>query len=149
MKNILVPTDFCAHAGYALEYACTLASKLGASVHLLNVVDLGDLGVVVPEERVRELGISHYAELSRIRELFESRCTIASALVRFGNAREEILSAADTVGADMIVMGTHGRSGLSRILLGSVTEGVLREAPCPVISVRPPLSMPEAKAVHA
>lgn len=140
-KNILVPTDLSEGAEEALDYACELASKLDATIHLVNVIGIPALGLP-------ELGValtstmidSMIAENQKaIDELAARKCTaarIGQVLLKTGDARDLINQTATEVGADLIVMGTHGRRGVTRALLGSVAETVVRSAPCPVLTVR-------------
>jgi nucleotide-binding universal stress UspA family protein len=138
-KTILVPTDFSDSAEEALDYAIALAGKLGATVHLLNVITIPALGVP-------ELGVALTSTMmeSTVRSnqgaLDKLATRRASAnldtILRTGDARDVIVDVAREIGADLIVMGTHGRRGVRRALLGSIAEGVLRTAPCPVLTIR-------------
>jgi nucleotide-binding universal stress UspA family protein len=140
-KHILVPTDLSEGAEEALDYACELAAKLDATVHLINVIGIPAIGVP-------ELGVALTATVidsmiaenqKAIDDLAARKCNaarIGQVLLRTGDARDVINQAALEVGADLIVMGTHGRRGVSRALLGSVAETVVRSAPCPVLTVR-------------
>lgn len=138
-QSILVPTDFSAGAETALDYACALAVKLGATVHVVNALgaSLPELGVAMSQPMIDKLVDGHRAALAKLVDPRRAQATIGTTLVRSGDARDAILEAAKIVGADLIVMGTHGRRGLSRFVLGSVTEDVLRRADCPVLAVRP------------
>lgn len=140
-KSILVPTDLSDGAQQALDYACELAEKLGATIHLVNVIGVPALGVP-------ELGLALTSTVidqilldnqTAIDSLSESRrrpgVTIGQVLLKTGDAKDVINQTALELGADLIVMGTHGRSGISRALLGSVTETVVRSAPCPVLTI--------------
>lgn len=137
--TILVPTDFSGYAEEALDYALELAAKIGAKVTLLNVIGIPALGVP-------ELGVAISATLmeSFVQQNQEALDKLAKAklpaqietALRTGDARDVIVGTAKELHADMIVMGTHGRRGLSRALLGSVAEGVVRMAPCPVLTIR-------------
>jgi nucleotide-binding universal stress UspA family protein len=138
-KQILVPTDLSEGAAQALDYACELARPLGAQVHLLNVVTvpaLGvpELGVALTSSMLDQLVVDSQSEIDR---LAQTRCSsqIGQALVKVGDARDVINQTAKELGVDLIVMGTHGRRGISRALLGSVAETVVRSAPCAVLTV--------------
>jgi len=139
-KNILVPTDFSPGAGDALEYAVTLASKLDAKVHLLNVVSLQTLGaamgVPVTSSVVESIFDGNQKELDRLIASHAGRCQFAPAVMDTGDARAQIEHQAAKLHADLIVMGTHGRRGFQRLLIGSVAEAIARVAPCPVLLVR-------------
>jgi len=139
-KHILVPTDLSESAEQALAYACELARTLGAQVHLLNVIGIPAMGVP-------EIGLAMTTSMidqmiadnqTAIEQLAKTRCSApcGSARVRTGDARDVINQTAKEIGADLIVIGTHGRTGLSRALLGSTAETVVRTAPCPVLTVR-------------
>jgi len=140
-KNILVPTDLSEGAEAALDYACELAAKLDATIHLLNVIGIPALGVP-------ELGVALTSSVidtmiadnkKAIDELAARKCTsarIGQVLLKTGDARDVIDQTALELGCDLIVMGCHGRRGISRALLGSVAETVVRSAPCPVLTVR-------------
>ena len=139
-KNILVPTDLSEGAEHALDYACELARTLGAKVHLLNVIGIPVLGVP-------ELGMALTSTMidsmiadnqSALDKLAAHKNCAGEVMLRTGDARDVILQAAKELGIDLIVMGTHGRRGLTRALLGSVTESVVRSAQCAVLTVRRP-----------
>lgn len=138
ISNILVPTDFSACSEQALDYAIEMADKLGAKVHLLSVVG-------IPSYGVPELGVGLTATMMdnmitdtqrALDQLKRDRKSVAQTLVRAGDARDVILQTAEELPADLIVMGTHGRRGISRALLGSVTEMIVRTSPVPVLTVR-------------
>ena len=140
-KNILVPTDLSEGAEQALDYACELASTLGATVHLLNVIGIPvlgvpELGVALTSTVIDSLVLDNQRALDALADQKRPMVTIGEVLLRTGDARDVINQTADELGADLIVMGTHGRRGVSRALLGSVAETVVRSAPCPVLTVR-------------
>ena len=139
-KNILVPTDLSPHAEEALDYACELAVKLDATVHLVNVIGIPALGVPELGVAVTSTMIdSMIAENQKALDALVARhreARIGQVLMKTGDARDMIDQTAQEVGADLIVMGTHGRRGFSRALLGSVAETVVRTAPCPVLTIR-------------
>ena len=146
--KILHPTDFSDRSRPAFELACALARDYGAKLVVLHVVQLPLLtpvdGVLVPTP-VDE------AEAFRV-EL--ERIWPADPGVAFDHRlaerdpAEEILSAAGVENVDLIVMGTHGRTGLSRLLTGSVAETVLRQAPCPVLTVKAPFPAEKGSATE-
>lgn len=142
-KNLLVPFDFSDCSGYALDYAVGLAAKLDAKIHLVHVVAIPALGVpeaIVPINAsvIDGLMADSQKELDKVASARRSTVPIGEVQLRTGDAREWILQFAEEVGADLIVMGTHGRRGVKRALLGSVAESVVRTAPCPVLTVRAP-----------
>jgi nucleotide-binding universal stress UspA family protein len=138
ISNILVPTDFSPCSEQALDYAIEMADKLGAKVHLLSVIG-------IPSYGVPELGVGLTATMMdnmitdtqrALDQLRRDRKSVSQALVRAGDARDVILQTAEELPADLIVMGTHGRRGISRALLGSVAEMIVRTSPVPVLTVR-------------
>jgi nucleotide-binding universal stress UspA family protein len=144
-KVILVPTDFSEGANEALAYAVGLAAKLDAKIHLINVVSMPMIGV--PEVGVAYTADVLKAALESNQKLLDKLVTDNAGKVAFGpplletgDARAQIEAAATKLGADLIIMGTHGRRGVKRILLGSVAEMVVRVAPCPVLLVRQAVS---------
>ncbi len=140
IKTILYPTDFSDRSLYAFRMACALARDYGARVIVLHVVEPpfvpGEPGAII------DLPANEPNLLMDRLKTFEPHDPSVKVehVMREGPAAEVIADAAKEAQADLIVMGTHGRTGLSRILLGSVTEQVLRHAECPVLTVRAPLS---------
>lgn len=140
-RTILVPTDFSEFAEYALDYAVKLAGKLNARIlllHAIGVPTLGipELGLALTSTMMESLVQENSAALDR---LATSKLPAQiETLLRSGDARDVIALAAKEFDADLIVMGTHGRRGFRRALLGSVAEGVVRTAPCPVLTIRRP-----------
>lgn len=144
---ILVPTDFSDHSLRALSYAIGLAEKYGADIKILYVnepaLQVSDMAWVGVDER--SLKNEHVKEarqnLERIvREKIPPDLPSA-AEVRNGDAVDEIIRFADDINADVIVMATHGRSGLSHMLMGSTAEQVIRKASCPVLTLKHPMQV--------
>lgn len=140
-KNILVPTDLSEGAEVALDYACELAAKLEATVHLVHVISIPslgipELGVAVTSTMIDQLISENQTAIDALADAHRGKATIGEVLLKTGDPRDVIDQTADQLGIDLIVMGTHGRRGLSRALLGSVAETVVRSAPCPVLTVR-------------
>lgn len=142
---IIVPTDFSDHSLRALAYAIGLAEKYGASVNLIFVkepsLQVSDMAWVGVDER--SLKEEHLKEAQRnmeriVKEQIPPELA-AEPVVRSGDAVEEIIRYADKLNADLIVMATHGRSGLSHMLMGSTAEHVIRKAPCPVLTLKHPM----------
>lgn len=139
--SILLPTDFSEDARHALEYAEQLARQLGATLHLLHVVEMP---IFVPPYAVPAMATSGLeALLGRARqELEDVRAALVGLEVvtstRIGNPADQIVEYATESACDLILMATHGRRGLAHFLLGSTTERVIRVAPCPVLSIRHP-----------
>lgn len=137
VKNILVPTDFSGTSEAALHYAAEIALTLGARLYLMHVP--GRTGehfeANFPHgqfEAAARKGLSSFLTTDAIDRLRPEY------VVRVGTPAEEIVRYADLCDADLIIMGTHGRTGLAHALMGSVAEQVLRVAPCPVLLVRAP-----------
>jgi type II secretory ATPase GspE/PulE/Tfp pilus assembly ATPase PilB-like protein len=136
MKRILVPCDFSRFSDAAIERACDLAMTLDAGLHLLHVVaEPGFMGTNEPEaDRLR-----HARERleQQLRPQIVVQLCVERAVVT-GAPHREICRYAKVHDIDLIVMGTHGRTGLSHVAIGSIAEKVLRTAPCPVLDVRHP-----------
>lgn len=141
VRTLLVAVDFSDHSRAALDWALDLARDLGAKVHVIHAYAIPttaatSYGVALPEdlwERVRAAADERLAEiLERVRE---ARLAGESHLVE-GSPADAISDTARSIGADLIVMGTRGLSGLKHVLLGSVAERTLRLAPCPVLTVK-------------
>lgn len=137
--RILLPTDGSAGMASAIKQCLHQASQHGATVHALYVVDVRAY-VMLPEgtrERVRGL-LAEEGEraLDALAEYFEDQSVDLRTELREGVPHEEILSYAEEEGIDLIVMGTHGQSGPSNRIVGSVAEEVVRSATIPVLTVR-------------
>ena len=140
-KNILVPTDLSEGAEQALDYACELATKLDATIHLVNVIGIPalgvpELGVAMTATMIDSMVGENQKAIDDLAARKSPHARIGQVLLKTGDARDLINQTAVEVGADLIVMGTHGRRGVSRALLGSIAETVVRSAPCPVLTVR-------------
>ena len=144
---IVVPTDFSDHSLRALPYALGLAEKYGAKVKILYVnepaLQVSDMAWVGVDDRA--LKDEHVSEARKnmeniIRDQIPPEMAVETQ-VRSGDAVEEIIHFAEDVGADLIVMATHGRGGLSHILMGSTAEQVIRKASCPVLTLKHPMQV--------
>jgi nucleotide-binding universal stress UspA family protein len=142
ITRILVPTDFSATADAALEYAFVLAERFGASLQLLHVLDDPFVADgMAAEAYISEAPTLRTAMLKDARERLHHRAAARPAIeteVLFGHGARTIAEYAAERGVDLIVMGTHGRTGFAHLLLGSVAERLVRTAPCPVLTVRHP-----------
>jgi universal stress protein A len=144
LSRILVPTDFGPSSDAALDYARLLAEPFGASLLLLHVLEQPNVaGAWGSEVYVQSLpGIREAAEKEAQARLDQSLTPAerdrlrASTEIADGRTAETIVETARQRGCDLIIMGTHGRSGVAHLLLGSVAEKVARIAPCPVLIVR-------------
>jgi nucleotide-binding universal stress UspA family protein len=145
LRRVLVPTDFSDFSKPALAYGCAMAARFNAELHLLHVVP--DPAMLVPES----YSFSVEAIETQSRLMTEDAQKRLDALpggnwsnsqpvrreVRSGAAFLEIIDYATVNDIDLLVIGTHGRSGLMHILMGSVAERVVRKSPCPVLTVKP------------
>jgi len=136
--NILVPTDGSAASEGAVEHAIELANQYGATVHALYVVDTGayssmEVGSDIVVEALREEGEQ---AVERVASEAEDAGVAVETSVRTGIAHRAIDEYVNEEGIDLVVMGTHGRTGVGRFLLGSVAEKVVRTADAPVMTVR-------------
>jgi nucleotide-binding universal stress UspA family protein len=144
IRSILAPTDFSRHAEASVRYACGLAHRLGASLHLLHVlpdviVPVGPdpaLVTSVPPEYYAETETRSRTALAAVFKPEWGEPASVEVAIRWGDPVEGVVSYATDTGIDLIVIATHGRTGLSHVLLGSVAERIVREAPCPVLTIR-------------
>lgn len=138
-ERILVPTDGSDAAGVAVEHAIELASFVGARLYLLYVIDTSATAGVPRAQSGTIADILEDAGRQAIDDAME-RAQAAEVPteteIREGPVSDEIIAAAGAADADLIVMGTHGRSGIDRVLLGSVTDRVLKRSDCPVLVKR-------------
>jgi nucleotide-binding universal stress UspA family protein len=148
MKRILVGTDFSPESHLALAHALRIARRLDATLliaHAGTVIE-PTAAALAPESAVlveyQKIVAEHEVESrSRLAELVrevQAQGLAAEEHLIDGFADTALRDAAEALDADLVVIGTHGRTGLKRILLGSVAERVVRRAPCPVLTVRPP-----------
>jgi nucleotide-binding universal stress UspA family protein len=133
-SRILVPTDFSSQADAALAHARALAAQFGATLHLLHISENVFLRAVVGDPRALE-DAAHRALEDRLTPGDRARGTV-TALETADEPAKAIVQYAREAGIDLIVMGTHGRTGLPHMLVGSVAEQVVRTAPCPVLTLR-------------
>ena len=136
--RILAPTDGSVEGERALEYAFELATLHGASVRSVYVVNAASYGGLPMETAWEGISDALYDEgrtaLERVEALAPDDVTIETAVREGSPSRVIVEEAADD--CDLVVMGTHGRGGIDRLLLGSVTERVVRRSPVPVLTVR-------------
>jgi universal stress protein A len=144
LKRILFPTDFSECGRAAEKYAWALSERFGAELHVLHV--LADIMMTIPEPGSAMAVPQNFLgemkqEAERALDKILPQATKAGLRVvratRMGNAYVEIVKYAEEKGIDLIVVGTHGRSALMHMLLGSVAEKVVRHSACPVLTVRP------------
>jgi nucleotide-binding universal stress UspA family protein len=138
-KTVVVATDFSDQSELALEYARVFAKRFGASLRVLHVVEIPVvLSAEVPLPDVAlladEVVLEAKIRMGRTLDRLPESTVIGQVLV--GHPAEAIVQYAADHQADVIVMGTHGRSGIAHFFVGSVAERVIRSAPCPVFTVR-------------
>jgi nucleotide-binding universal stress UspA family protein len=147
VTRVLVPIDFSPSARAALEYATFLAGKFGAELDVLHVSEppgyvgpdtLALLPIVAGQPGRDQARTDVTREVEQFLARTAARPRQLSVRVEAGEPSDTILQIAKDGGADLIVMGTHGRTGLSRLLIGSVAEAVLRRSTCPVLTIRVP-----------
>ena len=149
IKTILAPTDFSAHSETALRYACMLAERLGAKLHLLHVLaEVAPSGPdpllapALPPDYYRDAEAASLAALKKLPEPSWGAVEVAEHAVKWGDPVGEIVGYARDHKIDMIVIATHGWTGLRHVLLGSVAEQIVREAACPVLTMHDRTSGP-------
>ncbi len=153
IRKILAPTDFSPHAETAVRYACGLAERLGSELHLLHVLsEIVPAGPdpmftpVMPPEYYRESEEQSLETLGHALDTSWGQPPIVRTAVVWSSSVEGIVDYARDHAVDLVVIATHGRTGLSHVLLGSVAERIVREAPCPVLTIR--VRDPKAFAGH-
>jgi nucleotide-binding universal stress UspA family protein len=138
LRRILVPIDFSTNARKALRYAIPLAAQFKAKIILLHIVEPvvypTEMAIVVTDEKTT-LGIAR-KHLNKMARKFVPEKLRGKILVRGGQPYFEIAEIAHEVKADLLVLTTHGYTGIKRVLLGGTAERVIRHAPCPVLTVR-------------
>jgi nucleotide-binding universal stress UspA family protein len=139
-RCILVPIDLGDHAKEVLDYAVALAGKLDARLHVRHAVSWSQLGAQFPaavsDQTMNDVMALHSRDFDQLIASYAGKAPIASTEVQTGDPRTLIVDTAEQLRVDLIIMGTHGRRGVSRLLIGSVAEQVARTAPCPVLLVR-------------
>ena len=141
ITRILVPIDFSRDADAACSYASALAAAFDASLHLLHVVEdplaagVWSSEIYTSEIAGLQINLVRDAE-QRLRGYASGKAGEITTEVRTGNVARVVLEFAKEKAIDLIVMGTHGRTGLAHAVMGSVAERVVRLAPCPVLTLR-------------
>jgi nucleotide-binding universal stress UspA family protein len=140
LKHILCTTDFSTSGNQTFAYGLTLAKTFGASLQLLHVVEVptastmvGEIELVSAERQNEMIG----AARQQLDELCKALPLEAEKLVSKGHPAEEIVRIARKTGSDLVIVATHGQSGVKRLLLGSVAEALIRTLPCPLLVLRP------------
>jgi nucleotide-binding universal stress UspA family protein len=146
LRQILLPTDFSGCANYALPYAAAIARATGAGIVCVHVVEtvvpaVGYAGLAEPmpiADISEQLEDSAERELPRLTDCEELNGLEVEEVIVHGDAAAEIVRVAEEREADLIVISSHGRTGLGRIIFGSTAEAVVRHASCPVLVVKSP-----------
>ena len=147
LRRILIATDFSDYSKEALDHAVYLAKSVNANLYLFHVFEQplynpavsSRLGARVIDvmEWIKSMREEDRGRLLRLAHEIGRKGVKVHSILKEGTPFREILKAADKVSADLIVLGTQGRTGLDRFMMGSVAERVARQAPCPVLIVRP------------
>src|SRR5262245_52215944 len=151
VQHVLVPIDFSATADRALEYAIALAQQLQARLTLLHVLEMTP---VTMEEMTAGVAATYLeAQETEAQQLLQASLERVQRaglqgdiLLVQGTPTPTIVDMAGEQGVDLIVMGTHGRTGLAHLFMGSVAEHVIRQAPCPVLVMRKTMDVPDTPA---
>jgi nucleotide-binding universal stress UspA family protein len=146
LKQVLVATDFSEPSEAAFVYGRALARQFGATLHVVHVVDQLAARVMGLHDAVTQLGhLQMEAEAAArtrldllLSEEDRTQLGATATVLTSTSASDSILGYARDSGVDLIVVGTHGRGGVARLVMGSVAERVVRSAPCPVLTVRHP-----------
>lgn len=143
IKNILCPIDYSVYSEKALKYAIEFAEKYNAKLYLMHVLDIRIYDITDPE--LYNVNVIDKETINKLRERLhkciseDTRKNIeVETIVIEGVPFAEIIKKARECKVDLIVLGTHGRTGLSHAIMGSVAEKVVRKAPCPVLTIRHP-----------
>lgn len=141
VKHILVPVDYSHSGDAAMAYAASLAREHDAELHLVHVyeqpfayVDGGFATTPAPSVPPADLE----SEEAKLNEITPEKGVKFRRRFIVGGPADELVNYAKEAGIDLVVMGTHGRTGLNRLLMGSVAEGVVRRSPCPVLTIKQP-----------
>ncbi|HET8637352.1 MAG TPA: universal stress protein [Acidobacteriaceae bacterium] len=144
IERILCPVDFSEFSARAYDYAHSLARHYGATLFVLHVVraitiDPTFLTTTMIDQVYSQQAADAKAQIAKLAEKQAGEAVQTQVAVQMGLVADSILSFAKDRDADLIIIGTHGRRGLDRVLMGSTTEAILRKAHCPVLAVREPV----------
>jgi nucleotide-binding universal stress UspA family protein len=153
-KNILVPTDFSPASYQALEVAAELARQHGATLHIMTIVEAALMSTPAP--MMGPTGVPTMSLDVLLEEARQQLKTVAQSLpdvltrtcASLGVTAIEVVTYAHDYDIDLIVMATHGRTGAARFFMGSTTEAVVRQATCPVLTLRPGARLWSTSAAH-
>ncbi len=143
LQRILLPTDFSTYSAAATKYACEFATKFDAELHVLHTLEVHlsstpdfGIGLDLPQYLQESRAAAEKPLATVLDPQWAAGRKVVLAVVE-GSPKVEIVRYARQHDIDLIVLATHGRSGLAHVLIGSVAENVVRTAPCPVLTVRP------------
>ncbi len=143
LRKILLPTDFSDYSAAATKYACELAMKFDAELHLLHSLETHldstpgfGMGLALPTYIKESRDAAEKALAGVLDPKWLTSRTVIQAVVE-GSPKVQIIHYARKHDIDLIVISTHGRTGLAHVIMGSVAETIVRTAPCPVLTVRP------------
>ena len=142
LENILYATDLSRHSTEALPYALSIARKYGSTIFAVNVISLSPFQASSPTLALQAISSQAVREASEAMAKLEPQLQAIphEVLIRKGDIWNELSAIIDNKGIDLVVVGTHGRTGVSKLLMGSVAEKIFRQAPCPVLTVGPNVS---------
>jgi nucleotide-binding universal stress UspA family protein len=138
LNSIICATDFSDYSNHAVRYGIALAKEFSAKLYVCHVVDLPSVGMygeTIPDPVEQQNRIMNYTH-EQINELINEVSVDWEPLVTIGHAASEIVRLAKDKRVDLAISATHGRSGIKRFILGSVTERLMRTLPCPLLVVR-------------
>jgi universal stress protein A len=143
LQKILLPTDFSNYSAAATKYACELATRFDAELYLLHTLEAHlasapefEMGLALPKYLKESRAAAEKSLAGVLDTKWSAGRTVIHAVVE-GSPKVEIVRYARKEIIDLIVLATHGRTGLAHVIMGSVAETVVRTAPCPVLTVRP------------
>ena len=143
LKKILVPQDFSEYSIHALKYAVTFAGLFNSELIVLHIVEpivypadfsFGQVSIPAMEEEIRKHSEEQLNDL--VAKEIPANIKVTS-IIRIGKPFSEIVEVAKSENADLIVISSHGRTGMDHVLFGSTADKVVRKAPCPVLTIRP------------
>ena len=139
IAKILCPVDFFPASDAAVHYAADLAAECGATIHLLHVIKPIAASayeyVVDTIEIIKSMQESTIQEMNNLVAKLDQNSVVCESEVRIGDVDDEIQQAIAAIRPDLVVMGTHGRTGIERWLMGSTTQNVLRHSPVPLVVI--------------
>jgi len=150
IKSIICSTDFSDYSDHAVPYGIAVAKEFGAKLYLCHVIDLSSIamyGEAILGLEEQQAQITKNAH-EKIRQFMAGQDVDWEPLIQIGHAASEISRVAEERGADLVISATHGRSGLKRLILGSVTERLMRTLSCPLLVIHSPERDVKARTVE-